>query len=90
MERKKEFVFELRRDSLLNTQVINAGTKGGDGSAIRLDEINETTAVFQNNCLTEKFEETTLLTANIYIYIYVCVCVCVCEYVCMCKVGTTV
>ena len=33
--RKKEFVFGLQRDSLLNTQVINVGTKGGDGSAIR-------------------------------------------------------
>ena len=33
--RKKEFVFGLQSDSLLNTHVINAGTKGGDGSAIK-------------------------------------------------------
>ena len=33
---KKEFVFETRRDSFLNTQVINAGTKEGDGLAIRM------------------------------------------------------
>ena len=32
---KKEFVFETQRDSFLNAQVINAGTKEGDGSAIR-------------------------------------------------------
>ena len=30
--RKKEFVFGLQRDSLLNTQVIKVGTKGGDRS----------------------------------------------------------
>ena len=33
---KKEFVFETRRDSFLNAQVINAGTNEGDGSAIRM------------------------------------------------------
>ena len=33
--RNKEFVFGLQRDSLLNTQVINAGTKGGNRSTIR-------------------------------------------------------
>ena len=33
--RNKEFVFGLQRDSLLNTQVINAGMKGGNGSTIR-------------------------------------------------------
>ena len=33
--RNKEFVFGLQRDSLLNTQVINAGMKGGDRSTIR-------------------------------------------------------
>ena len=32
---KKEFVFEMQRDSFLNAQVINAGTKEGNGSAIR-------------------------------------------------------
>ena len=32
---KKEFVFETQRDSFLNAQVINAGMKEGDGSAIR-------------------------------------------------------
>ena len=32
---KKEFVFETWRDSFLNAQIINAGTKEGDGSAIR-------------------------------------------------------
>ena len=33
---KKEFVFETRRDTFLNAQVINAGTNEGDGSAIRM------------------------------------------------------
>ena len=33
---KKEFVFEKRRDSFLNTHVINVGTKEGDGLAIRM------------------------------------------------------
>ena len=33
---KKEFVFETRRDSSLNTQVINAGTKEGDGPIIKI------------------------------------------------------
>ena len=33
---KKEFVFETRRDSFLNTQVINADTKEGNGSAIKM------------------------------------------------------
>ena len=28
-------MFGLRKDSLLNTKVINTGTKGSDGSAIR-------------------------------------------------------
>ena len=33
--RKKEFVFGLQRESLLNTQDINASTTGSDGSTIR-------------------------------------------------------
>ena len=33
---KKKFVFEVLRDSSLNTQVINNGTKEGDRSAIRM------------------------------------------------------
>ena len=33
---KKEFVFEARRDSFLNAQVINAEMKEGDRSAIRM------------------------------------------------------
>ena len=33
---KKEFVFETRRDSSLNTQVINADTKEGDGPTIKI------------------------------------------------------
>ena len=33
---KKEFVFEARRDSFLNAQVINADMKEGDRSAIRM------------------------------------------------------
>ena len=33
---KKEFVFEVRRDSFLNAQVINADMKEGDRSAIRM------------------------------------------------------
>ena len=32
---KKEFVFETQRDSFLNAQVINAGIKEGNESAIR-------------------------------------------------------
>ena len=32
---KKEFLFETQRDSFLNAQVINAGMKEGDGSAIK-------------------------------------------------------
>ena len=34
--KKKEFVFNVQKDSSLNTQVINNGTKEGDGSAIRM------------------------------------------------------
>ena len=33
---KKEFMFEARRDSFLNAQVINANMKEGDRSAIRM------------------------------------------------------
>ena len=33
---KKEFVFETQKDSFLNAQVINANTKEGDGSAIKI------------------------------------------------------
>ena len=33
---KKELVFETRRDSFLNAQVINVSTKEGDGSAIKM------------------------------------------------------
>ena len=33
---KKEFVFKVQKDSSLNTQVINNGTKEGDESAIRM------------------------------------------------------
>ena len=33
---KKKFVFKTRRDSSLNTQVINTGMKEGDGSAIKM------------------------------------------------------
>ena len=33
---KKEFAFKVQKDSSLNTQVINNGTKEGDGSAIRM------------------------------------------------------
>ena len=33
---KKEFVFKVQKDSSLNTQVINNGTKESDGSAIRM------------------------------------------------------
>ena len=92
MERKKEFVFGLQRDSLLNTQVINAGTKGGDGSAIR----KRMKLMKQQMCfkiiakLGNSKRQHCLQQKYIYIYIYMCVCVCVCEYICMCKVGTTV
>ena len=33
---KKKFVFKVQRDSSLNTQVINNGTKEDVGSAIRM------------------------------------------------------
>ena len=33
---KKEFVFKTKRDSYLNTQVINTGMKEGEGLAIRM------------------------------------------------------
>ena len=33
---KKEFLFKVQKDSSLNTQIINNGTKEGDGSAIRM------------------------------------------------------
>ena len=77
-------MFGLQRDSLLNTQVINAGTKGGDESTIRKGMklmkwqlCFKITAKLGNSkgqhCLRQKY---------IYIYIY--------EYICMCKVGTTV
>ena len=34
--KKKEFVFNVQKDSFLNTQVINDGTKEGGGLAIRM------------------------------------------------------
>ena len=34
LEREKTFVFGVRKDFLLNTNVINTGMKGYDGSAI--------------------------------------------------------
>ena len=34
--KKKAFVFNVQKDSFLNTQVINNCTKEGDGSAIRM------------------------------------------------------
>ena len=78
--RKKEFVFGLQRDFVLNTQVINAGTKGGDGLAIKKGMklmkqrlCFKITAKLGNSkgqhCLWQK-----------YIYIYICIC----------KVGATV
>ena len=34
--KKKAFVFNVQKDSFLNTQVINDGTKEGGGLAIRM------------------------------------------------------
>ena len=34
--KKKEFVFNVQKDSSLNTQVINNFTKEGDGTTIRM------------------------------------------------------
>ena len=77
-------MFGLQRESLLNTQVINAGTKGSDGSTIRKGMklmkwrlCLKITAKLGNlkgqHCSRQKY---------IYIYIYI--------YICILKVGTTV
>ena len=77
-------MFGLQRDSFLNTQVINASTKGGDGSAIR----KRMKLMKQQLCfkITAKLGNPKRQHCSrqeyIYIYIY--------EYMCMCKVGTTV
>ena len=94
--RKKEFVFGLQRDSLLNTQVINAGTKGSDRLAIRKGMklmkwrlCFKTTAKLGNSkgqhCLWHTHTHTHIyIYMRIYIYIYMRI------YICICKVGTTV
>ena len=84
MERKKEFVFGLQRDSLLNTQVINAGTKGGDGSAIRKRmKLMKQWLCFKITAkLGNSKRQHYSRQKYIYIYIYI--------YICMCRVGTTV
>ena len=75
-------MFGLQRDSLLNTQVINAGTKGGDGSTIR----KRMKLMKQRLCfkITAKLGNSKRqhCSRQEYIYIYI--------YVCMCKVGTTI
>ena len=88
LERKKEFVFGLQRDSLLNTQVINAGMKGDNGSTIRKRmKLMKQQMCFKiiaklGNSKKQHCSWQKNLYLNIYIYIYMCVCVC--------KVGTTV
>ena len=73
-------MFGLQRDSLLNTQVINASTKGGDGSAIR----KRMKLMKQRLCfkITAKLENLKRQYCSRQKYIY--------EYICMCKVGTTI
>ena len=77
-------MFGLQRDSLLNTQVINVGTKGGDRSTIR----KRMKLMKQRLCfkITAKLGNSKRQHCSrqeyIYIYIY--------EYICMCKVGTTI
>ena len=44
----------------LSTNDINDDVKGFNGAAVKKGIINEAKAVFQNNCKTRKFEETTL------------------------------
>ena len=70
--RKKEFVFGLQRDFVLNTQVINAGTKGGDRLAIRKGmKLMKQRPCFKITAKAGKFEGTTLFVTKIYIYIYI-------------------
>ena len=77
-------MFGLQMDSLLNTQVINAGTKGGDRSTIRKGmKVMKWRLCFkittkQGNLKRQQCSQRKY----IYIYIY--------EYICMCKVGTIV
>ena len=80
MGRKKEFVFGLQRDSPLNTQVINADTKGGDGLAIRKGmKLMKRWLCFK---ITTKLGNSKGQHCSRQKYIYI--------YICMCKVGTTV
>ena len=76
--RNKEFVFGLQRDSLLNTQVINAGMKGGDRSTIRKGmKLMKRRLCFK---ITTKLGNLKRQHCSRQIYIYIC----------MCKVGTIV
>ena len=73
-------------DSLLNTQVINAGTKGSDVSAIRKGmKLMKWRLCFK---ITAKLGNSKGQHCSrqeyIYIYIYIY------EYICMCNVGTIV
>ena len=85
---KKEFVFETRRDSFLNAQVINAGTKGSDRSAIRKGmKLMKRRLCFKitaklGNSKGQHCSRQEYIYIYIYIYIY--------EYICMCNVGTIV
>ena len=70
LERKKEFVFGLQMDSLLNTQVINAGTKGSDVSAIRKGmKLMKWRLCFK---ITAKLGNSKGQHCSRHIYIYIC------------------
>ena len=72
--RKKEFVFGLQRDFVLNTQVINAGTKGGNRLAIRKGmKLMKQRLCFKitANLGNSKGQHCS---RHIYIYIYIYVC----------------
>ena len=70
-------MFGLQRDSLLNTQVINAGTKGGDEPAIRKGmKLMKRWLCFKitaklGNSKRQHYSRQKYI--YIYIYIYVCV-----------------
>ena len=75
MGRKKEFGFGLQRDSLLNTQVINAGTKVSDRSAIKKGmKLMKRRLCFKILLRWEIRRDNTVREPkkkkNIYIYIY--------------------
>ena len=75
---KKEFVFETRTDSFLNAQVINANTKEGDGSAIKIGMklmkqrlCFRITAKLENSKRQHYSRQEKKKKKYIYIYIYI-------------------